>query len=186
MRAGALYLKSLPDVGKVGIHGLSYGGLNAMQAVTRDSSIFAASVANAPVVNWIQEKRYDEDWPGLGSPFDFNARHRSEWRTLPEGPAPGLASPEWLASVQKNQRLAWQSSPAAYLDQITSPLLMIQGDSDEEVDFQETIGVVRALRRLNIPVQTLIFPDETHGLSRFENQLTAAEATATFLASNLE
>ena len=31
---------------------------------------------------------------------------------------------------------------------LTSPLLLIQGDADEEVDFQETVGLVRALRNL--------------------------------------
>lgn len=189
MKAGALYLQKLPGVGKIGIHGLSYGGLNAMQAVSRDSALFAASVANAPVVNWIQEGRYDELWPGQGTLFDDNARHRSEWRTLPEGPGPGLASPFWLDAVQRNQQLAWESSPAAYLHEIASPLLMIQGDSDEEVDFQETIGVARVLRRAGVPTQllsTLIFPDETHGLSRFENQVIAAQATADFLDKHLQ
>lgn len=33
-----------------------------------------------------------------------------------------------------------------YLDNISSPLLLIQGDSDEEVDFEETLGIARSLR----------------------------------------
>ena len=38
--------------------GLSYGGLNTMQALTRNSDVFAAGVANAPVFNHISSVRY--------------------------------------------------------------------------------------------------------------------------------
>ena len=46
--AGHDFLSSLPNVdSEGGIYGLSYGGLNAMQAVSRNSDLFAAAVANA-------------------------------------------------------------------------------------------------------------------------------------------
>ena len=40
------FLAAQPDVDakRIGIHGLSYGGLNAMQALTRNSDLFAAGV----------------------------------------------------------------------------------------------------------------------------------------------
>lgn len=38
--------------------------------------------------------------------------------------------------VNANMALAWKSSPAAYISQWTSPLLIIHGDSDKNVDVQ--------------------------------------------------
>ena len=85
-------------------------------------------------------------------------------------------------------QLAWDSSPAGHVANLTSPLLLIQGDSDANVNFQESIGLVRALRSvLDVEegpegvLETLIVPDERHGLALFRNQVVAADATADFL-----
>lgn len=180
--AGAKWLAARSDVDakRIGIYGLSYGGLNTMQAISRNSDVFAAGVANAPVVNWISEMRYDGD----SNMFDLEPQQRaySEFRALPEGPMSDLAGPHWLDAARANQKLAFQSSPAAFLDQIRSPLMLIQGDSDANVDFQETLGVVRALRARGFDkLEWLVVPDEMHGFVLFSNQLLAAGKTVEFL-----
>lgn len=43
----------------IGIHGLSYGGLNCLQALSRNSDLFVAGAANAPVFNWLSQSRFD-------------------------------------------------------------------------------------------------------------------------------
>lgn len=43
-----LAAQSFVDPQKIGIHGLSYGGLNCLQALSRNSDVFAAGAANAP------------------------------------------------------------------------------------------------------------------------------------------
>lgn len=184
---GAKFLQSLANVDpdRIGIHGLSYGGLNAMQAVSRNSDVFKASVANAPVVNWITQLRYE----GAGNPFNLlsDPDHGQLFRALPTGPGGFMTSPAWLGYTQANQQLAWASSPAANLDAITSPLLLIQGDSDANVDFAETVGVVRSLRARGFDkLETLMVPDDTHGFSKFANQLAAAAATEAFLTKVLK
>jgi len=62
--AAGHYLQALPNVDakRVGAYGLSYGGLNTMQALSRNSDVFAAGVANAPVRT---------------SPFDITMRFQS-------------------------------------------------------------------------------------------------------------
>ena len=45
------------DPKKVGIWGLSYGGLNVLQAIARDSDMFAAGVSIAGIFNWISASR---------------------------------------------------------------------------------------------------------------------------------
>lgn len=177
--AGGKWLGAQPGVpsARVGIFGLSYGGLNTLQGVTRNSDVFRAGVASAPVFNWISQGRADG-----ATYFDLNGLLGSGYRQLPSGPEPDLAGPDWSRAAADNQRIALDSSPASAINNMFSPLLLIHGDTDMEVDFQESRGVVRALRRrlgeksMDL-VQSLVFPDESHGLSVFENQLAAAQAT---------
>lgn len=72
-----------------------------------------------------------------------------------------------------------------HLDTFTSPCLVIQGDDDHNVDVQESIGLIRGLRSRGRPIDTLMFPDEMHGLSMFSNKLQAAQATVDFLVKYL-
>lgn len=58
-------LRRAVDPSRVGIWGISYGGLNALQAVARDShTVWAAAVSNAGIFNWISELRYFTDSGG--------------------------------------------------------------------------------------------------------------------------
>ena len=52
---GALFLanESAVDTARVGIWGVSYGGLNVLQAVARDSALFAAGASVAGIFNWV-------------------------------------------------------------------------------------------------------------------------------------
>lgn len=78
--------------------------------------------------------------------------------------------------------MAWESSPAGHIENFTSPVLVLHGDSDANVDFQESLGLVRALRRKGgVHVETAVYPDERHGFQLFENQLSAAELIFEFL-----
>ena len=52
------------DPRRVGVWGISYGGLNALQAVTRDPGLFAAGVSGAGIFNWVSELRYYTDTGG--------------------------------------------------------------------------------------------------------------------------
>ena len=54
---------------------------------------------------------------------------------------------------------AFESSPIAYLHNWKSPVLVISGDSDRNVAVQETIGLIRALRRKgDVEVKSIMFP----------------------------
>lgn len=189
MLAGARWLASAAsglrvDPERIGIHGLSYGGLNTMQALTRNSDVFAAGVANAPVFNWLSQKRFDVD----SSALEFAHQHiPPAFRALPVGPRSDLAGPRWLDTVLANQLLAWDSSPAAHLHQLRSPLLVIQGDADANVDFQESAGIVAGLRArgLGSLVESMVVPDERHGFARWAAILPAAQRTAAFLQAHL-
>ena len=77
-------------------------------------------------------------------------------------------------------------SPAGHLDNITGPLLLIHGDQDQEVPYQESLSLARYLRRKGgVDVSTLFFPGECHGECAYEHQLKVAEATVDFLRARL-
>eukprot|EP00466_Bigelowiella_natans_P021667 jgi/Bigna1/83336/fgenesh1_pg.106_\ len=184
VRAAGALLASLKQVdgSKIGLYGLSYGGLNTMQGLVRDPDLFKAGVANAPVFNWISQARRD------GAKYvDVQPQYRRGFHALETGPLSDEASPEWLQRALENQAEAYKSSPASLIQNLKGQLLVIQGDADDEVAFSESIGIVRALRKAGLGryVQTLVFPDETHGLAKYKSQLQAAEATASFLLETL-
>ncbi len=84
------------------------------------------------------------------------------------------------APTDSLRRLAFNSSPMAYIDSWRSPVLVIHGDDDRNVSFSETVTLVEALRERGVEVEQLIFPDEIHGFLRHSNWITAFRATADF------
>lgn len=82
-------------------------------------------------------------------------------------------------------RIAWQSSPIAYVDTWKSPVLLIQGDDDRNVPFTETIHLAEALRKRGVDVEQLIFPDEVHDFLLHRDWLAAYHASADFLDRKL-
>jgi len=83
------------------------------------------------------------------------------------------------------RRLAFESSPMAWLDGWRSPVLVIHGDDDRNVSFSETVVLVEKLRERNVQVEQLIFPDEVHSFLRYASWLRAFRATAEFFDRRL-
>jgi len=117
---GGKYLQSRPDVDpdRVGIWGLSYGGVLTGQALARNSDIFKAGVDLAGVHLW-------------GSSLD------------PES-------------------VSFKSSVVGAIEGWTSPVLLVHGDDDRNVAFQQTTGLVQLLRQRDVHYELIVFPDDTH------------------------
>ena len=118
--AGGKYLQSRPDVdpNRVGIWGLSYGGLLTAEALARNSDLFKAGVDRAGVHFY-------------GSSLD------------PES-------------------MAYKSSAVGAIDGWKSPVLLVHGDDDRNVAFQQTTGLVQLLRARDVYHELIVFPDDTH------------------------
>ena len=82
-------------------------------------------------------------------------------------------------------KLAFDSSPMAYVDTWRSPVLFIHGDDDRNVPFSESVHMVESLRRQRVEFEQLIFPDEVHGFLLYKNWLNAYKATADFFDRKL-
>jgi dipeptidyl aminopeptidase/acylaminoacyl peptidase len=83
-------------------------------------------------------------------------------------------------------KLAFDSSPMAYVDTWRSPVLLIHGDDDRNVPFSESVHLAEALRHRGVEFEQLIFPDEVHGFLMHKSWLKAYKATADFFNRKLK
>lgn len=118
--AAGQYLQTRSDVdpARVGIWGLSYGGLLTAQALARNSDIFVAGVDMAGVHLY-------------GSALDSTA-------------------------------LSYRSSAIADIGNWTSPVFLVHGDDDRNVNFAQTVGLVQLLRAHDIEHELIVVPDDVH------------------------
>ena len=83
------------------------------------------------------------------------------------------------------ERLAFESSPMAWLDGWRSPVLLIHGDDDRNVGFAETVELAEELRERKVDVEVLVFPDEVHSFLLHSSWLEAYRAAADFFDRKL-
>jgi dipeptidyl aminopeptidase/acylaminoacyl peptidase len=79
-------------------------------------------------------------------------------------------------------KLAFQSSPNAAIATWRSPVLLIHGDDDRNVEFSQTVDLLQRLRAQNVHVEELIFPDEIHGFLLWRSWVRAYGAAEEFFA----
>jgi dipeptidyl aminopeptidase/acylaminoacyl peptidase len=89
-------------------------------------------------------------------------------------------------SDQQAERLAWESSPLASVKTWRSPVLLIQGDDDRNVQFSQTVRLAAALRAQGTPFEEHVFPDEIHGFLLERSWITAYGLTADFFNRKLK
>jgi dipeptidyl aminopeptidase/acylaminoacyl peptidase len=118
--AGAKYLQSRADVDstRIGIWGLSYGGLLTSEALARNSDIFVAGA--------------------------------------------DLAGVHLYTPTLDTTATAFESSAAAHVDTWRSPVFLVQGDDDRNVDFSQMVGLVDLLRPRNVYYELTVIPDDVH------------------------
>ncbi len=139
------------DKTRIGIWGGSYGGYLTALALARNSDLFAAGVDFHGVHEWAREDNAAADWL-RGS----------------------------LAEQERIAALAHSSSPMSSVDRWKSPVLLIHGDDDPDVAYQQTPRLADALRARGVAVDELIFPDEVHDFILHRDWLTSYERTAAF------
>jgi dipeptidyl aminopeptidase/acylaminoacyl peptidase len=155
--AAAGYLASLPQVDKtrIGLWGGSYGGLLTALGLARNSELFKAGV-------------------------DFHGVH--DWSVLLDGWEENLAE---APDKKEAQELALRSSPLADVARWRSPVLLIHGDDDRNVPFDQTTDLVQRLRRQGVRIEEIVYPDEIHDLLLWRSWIDAYRATAAFFLREL-
>lgn len=149
------------DSGKFILFGGSYGGYMSLLLSGRHPEKFKACV----------------DICGPTSLFTLIETCPPHWKNRMDS---------WIGNPVRDRDRLIEQSPMTYFENITKPLLIIQGANDPRVKQSESEQIVAALRSKNIPVDYLLFPDEGHGFNKKENELTAFKHTVRFLKSIVE
>ncbi len=160
--AGANFLQTLDNVDpqRIGLWGGSYGGFLTAMGLARNSDIFKAGVDFHGVHDW--------------------ATFLPMWSEEAEGKNAAIAP-----DAKEARDLAFKSSPVASIANWRSPVLLIHGDDDRNVPFQQTTDLVEKLRAQNVAFEQLIIPDEIHDLLRWDDWVRAYRATAEFFGRRL-
>ena len=82
-------------------------------------------------------------------------------------------------------QLQWSSSPMGSIGTWRSPVLLIHGDDDKNVDFGQSILLARELAARRIPYRDLVFPNERHGFLRYADWLAAYRAADDFFRDTM-
>ena len=77
------------------------------------------------------------------------------------------------------------NSPRLHADEFKVPLLMVHGDMDAQVPFEQSEEMDRALTRAAKPHQFIRIPDADHALSAESDRVTLLRALETFLGDHL-
>ena len=65
----------------------------------------------------------------------------------------------------------------AYVQDWRSPVLLIQGDDDPDVQFNQTVMLKDALRRRKVDVEEMVLPDEGHDFLMWRSWVATYRAT---------
>lgn len=83
-------------------------------------------------------------------------------------------------------KIAYDSSPVAFIKTWRSPVLLIHGDDDRNVPFSESVNLVESLRKQKVPFEQLVFPDEVHDFLLHRSWVNAYKAAADFFDRKLK
>lgn len=98
-------------------------------------------------------------------------------------PLPGNLSPDAQSAARQ---LQWDSSPLGAIGRWRSPVLLIHGDDDRNVDFSQSLLLARELAARHIPYRELVFPDERHSFLLHSHWLASYRAAEAFLDETLK
>lgn len=88
-------------------------------------------------------------------------------------------------TASRADSIAWESSPSKWVNTWKSPVLIVHGDDDLNVDFAHSIDLANRLIGKGVDVEYLVLPDENHHWMLYENLLKVKEATARFIQERL-
>ena len=143
------------DPKRLAIRGGSAGGFTVLAALTRHPDFFAAG-ANYFGISDLEALMHDS--------------HKFEARCL-----------DILVGPYPAQRDEYRRrSPIYAVDQLASPLIVLQGLEDKVVPPNQSEMIVEALRAKGRPVAYLAFEGEQHGFRRAENIVRSLEAELYF------
>jgi len=162
----ALSNSGMVDKSRVCIVGASYGGYAALAGAAFTPDLYKCVIAIAPVSDLnkmlrdVKRDRGRHHWV-----LDY-------WEGLM---ADGDARKTKLESI----------SPVNFVDNVTAPVLLLHGDDDTVVPYNQSTVMERALRRAGKPVELIKLKGEDHWLSVADTRLQTLREMDRFIAEHL-
>ena len=151
------------DPKRIGLFGASYGGFAALSCITRLPQYgFRAAV----------------DIVGPSNLVTFVNTVPEHWKSLTN---------ELVGDPVKEEIFLRERSPITFVDDINplTSLLVIQGANDPRVVKSESDQIVERIREKGMDVEYMIFEDEGHGFTKYNNQIKALKKSAEFLLEKI-
>lgn len=150
----------------IAIMGASYGGYSALFALGRNPELYRCGISLAGVT----------DWPAI-----YDARRDPS-------PEAKEANKYWRREIgdpDKDEEMLKAISPVNFADQITAPVLIIQGKEDRTVPQKQAKLMISALEKAGRPPESLFVPDLGHGFGNQKQRLQICKTIIAFLEKNL-
>ena len=148
------------DPERIGVFGASFGGFATLSCVSRLPGRWAAAVSIVGPSNLVT----------------FATSVPPTWLRF---------MAEWVGNPDTEAEFLRRRSPVTYVDQIDTPLFVIQGAQDQRVVQSESDQIVERLRDRGVQVRYDVYPDEGHGFTKRANEAQAMSDTAEFLIRHL-
>jgi len=91
----------------------------------------------------------------------------------------------YLRKPQDNRSGYEQNSPVNYAANIKGKYLIIHGTADDNVHFQNTVEMVKALVDANVNFDSEFYPDKNHGIYGGNSRLHLYRRMTQFIEDNL-
>ena len=151
------------DDSRIAIIGGSFGAYMTLAALAFHPGEFAAGVAISGVSNWIRALK-----------------------ALPAGSPSRNFYYEKLGDPERDEELLRAISPLFHAQNISKPLMVLQGAKDPRVLRVESDDIVAAVKSNGGVVEYLVFEDEAHGFRKRANAVRAYQAILNFLDRHLK
>lgn len=157
--AAARYLGELPyvDAARVGIWGWSYGGYMTMMSMLFEEgpATFKMGMSVAPVTDW---RFYDT-----------------------------IYTERYMSTPQKNAIGYREGAPITYADRLSEnqKLLIVHGDLDDNVHYQNAVQMIDALQDANKQFDLMIYPGRDHGIGGGVTRLHLHRLMTNYIEGNL-
>jgi dipeptidyl aminopeptidase/acylaminoacyl peptidase len=149
------------DPKRLGIMGGSYGGYMVMAGLTEYPQTFAAGANLFGVVNFETFFKHTEPWIAAISKIEYG-------------------------DPEREAAMLYELSPIHKVDRVTAPTIVLHGANDTNVPVVEAEQVVESLKKRNVPVEYVLFPDEGHGFRKTPNRIRSTVAIVQWFSKYLK
>ena len=149
------------DPKRIGIVGGSYGGYMVMAGLTEYPDMFAAGANLYGVVNFETFFKNTQPWMAAISKIEYG-------------------------DPDKEAEMLRRLSPLTRIDRVKAPTIVLHGANDTNVPVIEAEQVVENLRKRNVPVEYVLFPDEGHGWRKTPNRIRSTVSIVKFFEKYLK